>query len=463
MSDSSDESDIGDLFQQVHAQQQAKNKRKQQQQADSEDDDSSENGDDSDGDSGLEVQLLASRGRPKKKKGTVEEKLQLMSQNKAMRERQSRVKARKLYDSDDDDDEEDEIQVVETNNAAAAVTKKVTAEDSDSDDDDDVQCVGTTTKGQLNVVQQSQQMGAVLELQKLKAAADELLKSNSTSTQETSVSGAVGQGAALSYAAQQQALLSAQQRHRMNQAQIAAMSGSSNPAHKAAYALLAQQHALLAQQHCQQAQRTLMMTQQIAQQQQAQQNLMMMVRQQPDAAPLTLTLTINAKIRIVLSNETKEAMCVVTVLETEKVQVVIDKALQQLQLDPNTNVMGLQYNGHTLHNRQPLDMFGIPVQATLQATIHSSDFVGGGGSSSAAVADVGKLITVTLRRQVIGKSVEDCFKVGKKETLQALADRYAKANGLAKVGLHFDGDAMNLNHTPEAYDMEEEDLIDVVV
>ena len=83
-------------------------------------------------------------------------------------------------------------------------------------------------------------------------------------------------------------------------------------------------------------------------------------------------------------------------------------------------------------------------------------------ASARPKADVGNLIVLTLRRQENGKTVEDNMKIGMKEKLAVLADKYKAAKGLQSVVLQFDGERMNLNNTPESYDMESEDLIDVV-
>lgn len=432
MSDDSD-SDIEDLFQQAKAKQQAKKQTHSR--------DFSSDGEDS-GDSVVNAHLVAAlrHGRPKRKKGSaVEDRLQLMSQKKAMRESRNNVRVSTSNDSDDDDD--DEIQVI-----GASMKSAGSADEDSNSDDDDVQCVGTRGRPSIHELQERGVINHedVSELKMLKAAAFELQQS---STQEIVMNAAAGHGACIS---QQRALLVQQQQQRVitrGREQSAGMNAHTHEVDAASVFRNTQRQ--------QYAQQNVVMIQRIS----------LIQQQQKDAvaaAPLVLCLTVKAMISKILTGETTEKACVVTVLETDTVQVVTDKVLEQLRLSSKTNAIGLQFNGQTLHNRQPLDMFGIPVRATLQAVIHSSDFASG-SSGAATTVDVGKIITLSLRRHIDGKAVEDCMKVGMKEKLQALVDRYAKAKGLSKVILHFDGDTINLNNTPAAYDMEDEDLIDVLV
>jgi hypothetical protein len=191
----------------------------------------------------------------------------------------------------------------------------------------------------------------------------------------------------------------------------------------------------------------------------------------------------------------------------------MDRILQHyLHLNLKQNVIGLQYNNEPLYSKHTLDMYRIPVSgATIIATVHSSDTStnvsniprnrmsgsnivlttnGGGGSravNASSFATVkpkahvpkGIIMNLLLRRSrtINGKiqSEEISISIGNLDPLQVLVDKYRQhlqqqqqqpKSGTTtnpKIVLQFDGDAIILERTPQQYEMENDDLIDVIV
>jgi Ubiquitin-2 like Rad60 SUMO-like len=164
--------------------------------------------------------------------------------------------------------------------------------------------------------------------------------------------------------------------------------------------------------------------------------------------------------------------CTVDIIETATVQALMDRLLTHyLQRNPQTNVIGLQYQHHTLHNRQTLDMYNIPERnATVQATIHSSDHVLVTPKTLKTTTPriEGPSVVLILRRAAPGKTAprEDRLTIGTQQALQGLVEQYALIHNIpspSQIALHFDGDRLNLQKTPAFYEMDGEDLIDVQV
>ena len=184
----------------------------------------------------------------------------------------------------------------------------------------------------------------------------------------------------------------------------------------------------------------------------------------PAPSSLSLSLQVIASVRhqndAGRAKEHKQTM--ITVQDTQTVQVVLDQALQQWQYPADKTVAILKYNGQTLQNRFALAMYGITVHgAVINADITLLDSSNSTKSQHPPTVDVGKLMRVTLRCQKDTK----VMKIGIKEPFQRLVERYEQQNHcLGKVKrLEFDGDALPLHTTPATHDMEDEDLIDVVM
>ena len=186
--------------------------------------------------------------------------------------------------------------------------------------------------------------------------------------------------------------------------------------------------------------------------------------------------------------------CIVDIIETSTIQVLMDRILQHyLKLNLKQNVIGLQYNNEPLYSKHTLDMYRIPVSgATIIATVHSSDNAiapNSYGSKTAHGKSVnassfattkpkarvpkGNIMTLLLRRSCTmnGKtsSEEIPMTIGQLDPLQILVDQYRQhvvqqgSPNISKLTLQFDGDTILLERTPQQYDMENDDLIDVIV
>jgi hypothetical protein len=196
--------------------------------------------------------------------------------------------------------------------------------------------------------------------------------------------------------------------------------------------------------------------------------------------------------------------CVVDIIETSTIQILMDRILEHyLKLNLKQNVIGLRYNNEPMYPKHTLDMYRIPISgATIVATVQSSDTIHNNNnnnntnnhgkqlvnaSSFAAVkpkayVPKGIVIHLLLRRSIMnnnnnnGKvtSEEISMSIGNLDPLQILVDQYRQKhchnnnNGSTttknnKITLQFDGDTLILERTPKQYDMESDDLIDVIV
>lgn len=82
------------------------------------------------------------------------------------------------------------------------------------------------------------------------------------------------------------------------------------------------------------------------------------------------------------------------------------------------------------------------------------------------VQNVGPQFNIVLRRKM-GKKIEQInMKIGQKENFSSLLDAYRNKEqnlGGKHLSLRFDGEPLDMQKTPAAYDMEADDLIDVIV
>lgn len=105
---------------------------------------------------------------------------------------------------------------------------------------------------------------------------------------------------------------------------------------------------------------------------------------------------------------------------------------------------------------------------TLMVGRSSSTANGNSSSASAAAstAHLGPLLQLKMRTQAKnGTITNDVMTIRAAEPLQKLMDKYKKTQKVTattKVTFSFDGETMNLNRTPTSYDMESEDIVDVV-
>jgi hypothetical protein len=161
----------------------------------------------------------------------------------------------------------------------------------------------------------------------------------------------------------------------------------------------------------------------------------------------------------------------VSVRENESLQVFMDRFLTTMNLTPANSVMTMQFNGYALSaNRTPAS-YGMTNGSTVDAVVLLTslmDFQARSGNAVTApvTANLGKSIELTLRQQS-GKTVsQDVLSICMKESFQALADKYRSSKSLGPstlITFKFDGETMRMTRTPESYDMEDEDLVDVIV
>jgi Ubiquitin-2 like Rad60 SUMO-like len=174
---------------------------------------------------------------------------------------------------------------------------------------------------------------------------------------------------------------------------------------------------------------------------------------------------------------------------------LMDRILQHyLNLHLKQNVIGLQYNHEILYPKNTLDMYCIPsTGATIIATVHSCNTIPIYGNHStsdtmnrttnqvngSSFANISKkpptfkgtVITVQLRRSMTlpnGKTTDEVIpiSIGTNDTLQLLVDQYQQKQSISvstTIRLQLDGDTMDLRKTPQHYDIENDDLIDVII
>lgn len=136
--------------------------------------------------------------------------------------------------------------------------------------------------------------------------------------------------------------------------------------------------------------------------------------------------------------------------------------LAKLGLSPSTAVATLAINGQAMraHHKTACE-YGLVPSSRLSSLVLLTglDML----SRKPKQQDLGRQITLTIRN--IETQKETNVSVRTKETLKIVQTRYAEAEGMQgrSIELQFDGIAVNLTKTPEQYEMEDEDLLDVKV
>jgi len=143
-----------------------------------------------------------------------------------------------------------------------------------------------------------------------------------------------------------------------------------------------------------------------------------------------------------------------------------DKFLQAFGLNRSVAAPMLQFNGHPLQRNRTPAQYGLQNQSVIEAKAIFSGFGEVSARAAAPKVDIGDPLKLTLRRQD-GKNVQqDTLQTGTKETFQGLVDKYRSAKNLGpsvNIVLKFDGENLRMDQTPVAFDMEDEDLIDVYI
>jgi hypothetical protein len=484
-SDDSDSSDIGNLFQQAQNEHKRHETETNAKYASEESDDEgvldSASVDTGDG------------GSRRKKPLSVEARLSRMEQQNSIRERQRNAAKRALAkDSDDDDDDDDNddddrdsaqaarnasnrvdkravaVQVEIHHPEHANETKKsstgrmnVLGSDSDSSSDGDEKAAAAKRrKGPVNLGDLKRQGVSQQVLDEITASRQAMLELQQAqlyrahdvhlSPQEAAVLSPTNYGMHQQQQLQhhhQAILVAALQQQQQQQRQQVLFSNNGNM--MAAAAMVAQND----------GQTALVVAALQKQQRQHAQLINVMVRTRLErigsAAPVL--------------HETR-----LTIDSNQPCRLLQNALLQANNLTPAKAIVTMTFQGHALQLSRTPTMYGMQngsvVDAVAQLTgLMNFSTTSSNASSAAALsaANLGREMQVTLRRQLVGKKVtEDNFSVRAKEPIQVLVDKYRAKHSLggrATIIFKFDGDKMRLDRTPESYDMDDEDLIDVVV
>jgi hypothetical protein len=181
--------------------------------------------------------------------------------------------------------------------------------------------------------------------------------------------------------------------------------------------------------------------------------------------PQLIELTVQAEFHTVGSDSVRKETVTVSAASDWTLQRVQDVFLRLLELRAETHKVAFTFEGKALHANQTLSSHQVVTGAVLTATVYSSEVV---ARRPAKKDNMGPPMRLTLRRKdaATGKVQEDCVTMGSKQPLQALVDKYRQEKNLGagqNIVLMFDGEALDLKKLPAAYDMEDEDLIDVAI
>jgi hypothetical protein len=148
-----------------------------------------------------------------------------------------------------------------------------------------------------------------------------------------------------------------------------------------------------------------------------------------------------------------------TLRENEHLSILLEKFLKAHSL-PNSTRVNMNFDGLTLdmaqtpahYDMMDEDLIDISAKANIIPTKMS-------------MQNLGPKFNVTLRRKMGKKLEQISMQIGQKESFQQLLDTYREKQRLGKkrISLHFDGDLLDLSKNPAAYDMEADDLVDVIV
>lgn len=482
--DDSDSSDIGIMFE-------AASNRKTRHFAVPEKDDSDEDSDETSDDDAF----FDNGGRKKQKQISVEARLSMMEQQKSIRERQ---RATKAADSDDSDDEEDltekfggksarrvdknavKVQVEVRQMGEENTKQNGLSQDSDDSSLEDVTPASRSRRGPVSVdllKQQGVSQETIDEICKSRQALEELKRAQNYKAQDVP----------MDLAALQAALGMQQQLHQLQQQQSYGYGNGSgygmtnagvgmNGNMQMAAALLQQQSAGYGATNglAGNGANAHLMAQALGGGGYAGggYSLAHHHHQQQQQWNLGEVLKINVRARLErIGCEPTYQDTTVSVRENESLQVFMDRFLTAMNLTPANSVMTMQFNGHALTGQRTPASYGMTNGSTVNAVVLLTslmDFQARSGNSAPAAVSVnlGKSIQLTLRQQS-GKAVsQDEFPIRMKESFQVLADTYRLSKSLGastRITFKFDGETMGMTRTPESYDMEDEDLVDVVV
>lgn len=182
--------------------------------------------------------------------------------------------------------------------------------------------------------------------------------------------------------------------------------------------------------------------------------------------PYTVTVCIHAVLERNFDAHKESTTANLELAMNEPFATLQPRLLEHLKL-PANSVVAWRCQGSPLNNLRttPLECMLTPQQIVgLDATIMVSSTMG--ATSTTPKVDYGPKLHFTLRL-VGGSPDKDSWTLthGQREPLANLVASFRKASGMTEGNVALDFDGMNLlpSETPQAYDMEDEDLIEVKV
>jgi Ubiquitin-2 like Rad60 SUMO-like len=146
-----------------------------------------------------------------------------------------------------------------------------------------------------------------------------------------------------------------------------------------------------------------------------------------------------------------------TIREDEELRSLLDKFLNERAL-PTTTVITMTFDGETLdYNRTPRH-YGIEDLDLID--VHAKSII---VSMQSVTNKMGPTLNLTIRERDGKQVMEHRFFLGKQQIIQDLFDKYQNHtnNKGKKCIFQFEGENLDPQKTPAAYDMENGDLIDV--
>ena len=165
-----------------------------------------------------------------------------------------------------------------------------------------------------------------------------------------------------------------------------------------------------------------------------------------------LTITVHAAIHS--TSETKKSTTI-NIPESQTVQDLMDRVLMNLGLDTSTHVICISRGDKVWHPRQLLSLFSISSTCDVHATITSDLDTTLTQGNKTNKQNFGRRILVKVRMGNTEKSVG----IGMNEPIRSLVDQIGQGD---RIQLNFDGDKMDVTRTPSFYDMESDDIVDVM-
>jgi hypothetical protein len=200
--------------------------------------------------------------------------------------------------------------------------------------------------------------------------------------------------------------------------------------------------------------------------------------------PLGKTLRFTCRTKLEVNGKIKPSVQdkVLMVRENEPLSVLVDKFLKDFMLPPSARVT-MTFDGQTLlasrtaasYEMEDEDLIDMQAKATAipLAQNNGHNITTNTNSTNRTAAsrtttnrtNLGPNLSLTMRRQNGKKMEQVILKHKLNEPLQSLMETYKKRLKIAaskQLAFYFDGGKLNLQKSPATYEIENEDLIDVV-